>query len=65
MEEELAELEDRSKDFRLPMPVRIQAEKQLSDLARMIQLEREMGRNNQRYLAQNIQNWTDSGIANE
>ncbi len=65
MEEELAELEDRSKDFRLPMPVRIQAEKQLSDLATMIQLEREMGQNNQRYLAQNIQNWTGSGIAND
>lgn len=65
MEEELAELEDRSKDFRLPMPVRIQAEKQLLDLSRMIQLEREMGQINQRYLAQNIQNWTNSGIAND
>ncbi|MBX9677013.1 MAG: hypothetical protein K2V71_10470 [Methylotenera sp.] len=65
MEEELAELEERSKDFRLPMPVRIQAEKQMSDLARMIQLEREMGQDNQRYLAQNIQYWTSSGIAND
>lgn len=65
MEEELAELKDRSKDFRLPMPVRIQAEKQLSDLSRMIQLEREMGQINQRYLAQNIQNWANSGIAND
>lgn len=65
MEEELAELEERSKDFRLPMPVRIQAEKQMSDLARMIQLEREMGQGNQRYLAQNIQNWTSSGIVND
>ncbi|HPH05161.1 MAG TPA: hypothetical protein PL131_04740 [Methylotenera sp.] len=65
MEEELAELGGRSKDFRLPMPVRIQAEKQFSDLTKMIQLEREMGQDNQRYLAQNIQNWTDSGIAND
>lgn len=65
MEEELVELEGRAKDFRLPMPVRIQAEKQMSDLARMIQLEREMGQDNQRYLAQNIQNWTSSGIVND
>lgn len=65
MEEELAELEARSKDFRLPMPVRAQAEIQMSDLAKMIQLEREMGRDNQRYLSQNIQNWTSSGIVND
>lgn len=65
MEEELAELEVRSKDFRLPMPVRIQAENQMSDLARMIQLEREMGQDNQHYLSQNIKNWTSSGMAND
>lgn len=65
MEEELAELEVRSKDFRLPMPVRVQAENQRSDLARMIQLEREMGQDNQRYLSQNINNWTSSGIADD
>ncbi len=65
MDDELVELEERSKDFRLPMPVRIQAEKQMSDLARMIQLEREMGQGNQLYLAQNIQNWTSSGIVND
>ena len=65
MEGELVELEERSKDFRLPMPVRIQAEKQMSDLSTMIQLEREMGQDNQRYLAQNIHNWTSSGIVND
>lgn len=65
MEEELTELEERSKDFRLPMPVRVQAEKQMSDLATMIQLEREMGLDNQHYLSQNIQNWTSSGMAND
>lgn len=65
MEEELAELESRSKDFRLPMPVRVQAEIQMTDLAKMIQLELEMGRDNQRYLSQNIQNWTSSGILND
>jgi len=61
----LAELEERSKDFRLPMPVRIQAKTQFSDLARMIQLERDMAQENQNYLSQNIKNWTDSGMAND
>lgn len=65
MEEELAELEERSKDFRLPMPVRIQAENQFSDLARMIQLERDMAQENQNYLSQNIRNWTDSRMVND
>jgi hypothetical protein len=65
MEDELVELGERAKDFRLPMPVRIQAEKQMSDLARMMQFEREMCQGNQRYLAQNIQNWTSSGIVND
>ncbi|MCG8040570.1 MAG: hypothetical protein JAZ17_11355 [Candidatus Thiodiazotropha endolucinida] len=65
MEEELVELRDKSKDFRLPISVRLKAEKQAEDLEKMIELEREMSEENQRYLAQNIENWTASGFCND
>ncbi len=57
MNDEVNELQQKSKDFRLPIQVRKQAEVQSLDLIKIIDLEISLSEDNQKILSETISLW--------